>query len=253
MLKIKPTKNPLLESCRDHILSQRRGGIFGSTQGTIWALKALVEYEKRQTRKQISGEYALKINGKIVETIAYSKGENSSIKLNNLATHLKLGKNTIEIYCMATKGAVPAYSFDVSWMELLPQKDTGCVVEVTTTITNTSPSLGETVRLTAQIKNKSNQAQASTVALIGIPAGLSLQAWQIKALQAQEKVDYIELMEEYIVLHYRDLEPNEVHTVHLDLKTEFVGFSQAPSSCAYLYYYNEFKDWSIGACLDVLP
>lgn len=254
MLKIKPTKSPLLEMCRDHILSQRKGGVFGNTQGTIWALKVLIEYEKNHVRKQnAGGEYALTINGQLIKTIYYNKETNRSIYLNDLATHFKQGENTIEISCKTQKGAVPAYSLDIDWMELLPQKDTACVVEVSTKIASKNPSIGETVRLTAQVKNKSNQAQASTVALIGIPTGLSLQAWQIKALQEQEKVDYIELMEEYVVLHYRDLEPNEVHTIHLDLKTEFVGFSQAPSSCAYLYYYNELKDWSAGAELDVLP
>jgi hypothetical protein len=253
MLKVKPRKSPLLEACRKHILSQRKGGVFGNTQGTIWALKVLVEYEKEYARKQISGEYALKINGKTVKTIFYNKEVNGSINLDDLAAHFKQGENTIEVSCQVEKGEVPLYSLDINWMELLPQKETSCLVEISTKIASTNPSIGETVRLTAKLKNKSNQAQASTVALIGIPTGLSLQAWQIKALQAQKKVDYIELMEEYVVLHYRDLEPNEEHLIHLDLKTEFVGFSQAPSSCAYLYYHNELKNWSAGAEVEVLP
>lgn len=253
ILKIKPRKSPLLKACRNHILSQRKGGIFGNTQGTIWALKALIEYEKKYARKQISGEYALIINGKKIKTIDYNKEKNRTINIDDLAAHFKQGENTIEVSCLAKQGAVPSYSLDIDWMELLPQKDAACVVEVSTKITSTAPSIGETVRLTAQLKNKSNQAQASTVALIGIPTGLSLQAWQIKALQAEKKVDYIELMEEYIVLHYRDLEPHEEHTIHLDLKTEFVGFSQAPSSCAYLYYQNELKDWCAGTVVEVLP
>lgn len=253
MLKVKPKKTPLLEACRAYILSQRKGGIFGNTQGTIWALKALVEYEKRQTKKQIEGEYALKINGETVKTIYYNKDVNGSINLDDLGAHFQEGKNTIEVTCTTEKGEVPAYSLDVNWMELLPENDTNCMVKITTKIASNNSLIGEVVRLTAVLKNKSNEAQASTVALVGIPAGLSLQAWQIKALQEQEKVDYIELMEEYVVLHYRDLEPNETHTIHLDLKTEFVGFSHAPSSCAYLYYQNELKDWSTGASLEVLP
>ena len=252
LLKIK-SRSTLSEACREHILSQRNGGVFGNTQGTIWALKALVEYEKKYPRKQIAGEYALKINGETVKTILYNKEINGPINLDDLAPYFKEGKNTVEISCKVKKGLVPPYSLDVNWRALLPQKDTACVVEITTKIASQNPSIGETVRLTAQLKNKSNQAQASTVALIGIPTGLSLQAWQIKALQAQKKVDYIELMDEYVVLHYRDLEPNEVHTIHLDLKTEFVGFSQASSSCAYLYYHNELKDWSAGAFLEILP
>lgn len=253
MLKIKNHETTLLETCMQHILSQRKRGIFGNTQGTIWALKALIEYEKKHTQKQTSGEYALKINGKTVKTIFYNKKVNSSINLKDLAVHFQQGENTVEITCKVEKGAVPPYSLDLHWMELLPKKDTACVVEISTQIASTNPSIGETVRLTMQLKNKSNQAQASTVALIGIPTGLSLQAWQIKALQEQEKVDYIELMEEYVVLHYRDLEPNEEHLIHLDLKTEFVGCSQAPSSCAYLYYHNELKDWCAGTELEILP
>lgn len=253
MLEIKPKKNPLLEACRAHILTQRKGGIFGNTQGTIWALKALIEYEKKHFRVQGVGECVLKINGKVAKEIIYGKNVNDQIDINNLATHFQQGKNTVEILWKVEKGEVPTYSLDLNWMELLPQKDTACVVAVQTQIASDKPKIGETVRLTTYLKNKSNETQASTVALIGIPAGLRLQAWQIKALQDQKKVDYIELMDEYIVLHYRDLEPQEEHIIHLDLKTEFVGSFEAPSSSAYLYYHDELKDWSAGTKVEVLP
>lgn len=251
MMRLKAYKNRLLEASIKHIYARRSGHVFGNTQSTIWALKAIIEYQKKYPPKVMEGIYALKVNGAVVKTISYSNKDAKRIGFADLAAHFFAGENIVEMTCTPKLGKIPPYSLDLNWVELLPARDTACLVQVETNIAKQHAQIGETVRLTASLKNKSNEAQASTVALIGIPAGLSLQAWQLKALQDQNKVDYIELMEDYVVLHYRNLEPKEEHRIHFDLKTEFMGYYQAPTSVAYLYYHNEHKHWSTGADVQI--
>ena len=94
------------------------------------------------------------------------------------------------------------------------------------------------------MKNKTDQGLPSTIAIIGIPAGLTAQPWQLKEILDKKLVDYYEVVGNNIVIYYRQMAPSEVKNINLDLKAEIPGEYQAPASSAYLYYTNEFKCWT---------
>jgi hypothetical protein len=81
------------------------------------------------------------------------------------------------------------------------------------------------------------------MAIIGIPAGLSPQIWQLKELRDKKIADYYEIFDGYVVLHYASLTANETREINLDLKADIPGTYEAPASSAFLYYTNENKDW----------
>lgn len=85
-----------------------------------------------------------------------------------------------------------------------------------------------------------------TVALVGIPAGMSLQPWQLKELRDKGTFDYYEIIGERLALYYRELEPNARRIINLDLKAEVSGRFTGAASCAYLYYTDEEKSWCSG-------
>ena len=85
-----------------------------------------------------------------------------------------------------------------------------------------------------------------TLAVIGIPAGLSVQPWQLKELQEKEVFDFYEIMNGNLVIYYRTMDPDGQHTINLDLKAEIPGSYVGGASSAYLYYSNEYKDWVKG-------
>jgi hypothetical protein len=104
-------------------------------------------------------------------------------------------------------------------------------------------SLGELIGITVEIKNKMPEGLPSTMAIIGIPSGASVQPWQLKKLQEEGAFDFYELRNQQLLLYYRQMKPNEVKRIRFDLKTETKGVYEAPASCAYLYYADENKDW----------
>jgi len=254
MYQMKLKKHPLLEPMLNYITANQRQGRYGNTQSTIWALKALTADVLNNKDKRISAEgmYYVTVNGH-EQVMAYAKEVGKELFLDNLEKWLKEGENTITVRCKAKRGTIPLFSLDIDWYNTMPTANDSCQISVLTTLSDENVQMGETVRLTAQVVNKSELPQASTIAKIGIPVGLSLQPWQIQLLQEQKKVDYIELMDEFIVLHYRDMEPNEEHTIHLDLKTEFAGTYQAAASSAYLYYNDEQKHWTPGVEVTIIP
>ena len=89
------------------------------------------------------------------------------------------------------------------------------------------------------------------IAIIGIPSGASLQAWQLQEIVDREEVAFYEIFDNYLVLYWRAFAPQEKKTIQIDLKSEIAGAYQAPASSAYLYYANEHKHWIAGNKIEI--
>jgi len=98
--------------------------------------------------------------------------------------------------------------------------------------------------MSTTFRNNTNSGLPSTMCIIGIPGGCSVQPWQLKELVKNEVFDFYELKGNQLICYYRAMAPNETKTINLDLKTEVPGTFDVPPSSAYLYYTNEFKSWT---------
>lgn len=215
---------------------------YGSTQGTVLALKALLEYAKNNKKTAEAGQLLVFVEDKKVATLAYQPNQKEII-LPNLAAYLKEGTQKISLQYQDTKTPMP-WDVEVSYTTRLPQNSPHCPFSLETKLPQNKVKMGENVRLSTTLVNTTDQGQPMTMAMIGIPAGLSVQAWQLKELQEKKVFDYYELFEGYVVLHYEQMTPNQSKTVHLDLKADVPGSYEAPASSAFLYYTNENKVWA---------
>jgi hypothetical protein len=216
---------------------------YGSTQGTVLALKAMLQYAKSSKKASEAGELVVSVNGKQVTSVAYT-ADQTEILIPNIGQFLKNGKQIIKVEYKDTKTPMP-WDLEVTYTTRVPQNSPKCQLALSTKLLRNSAKMGETIRLTTTLTNTSAKGQPMTMAMIGIPAGLSLQPWQLKELQEKKVVDYYELFDGYIVFHYEQLEPNETKIVHLDLKADVPGSYEAPASSAFLYYTNEHKVWTM--------
>jgi len=226
------------------IESRNANNYFGSTQGTILALKALVEYSIFSKKTEEAGTIQIFVDNKLVGEKYYEKNESNAIVIENLNSFLTQGKHIVKIKYKDTTKALP-YSLSLNYSTLLPNNNDECSVKLETKIAKTEIKVGETVRYSVKLQNITTNGLPSTVAIIGIPAGLSLQPWQLKELQEKQIVDYYETIGNNLIIYYRDLAPNQICEINLDLKAEIQGEFQAPASVAYLYYTNEYKSWAL--------
>jgi hypothetical protein len=227
-----------------YLVSTRQGsGVFSSTQGTILALKALTEYAKASKKTSEDGTIAIYVDGKKVIEKEYKAGDKNAITAEGLEQFIKgEGKHTVKVKYVGVKTPLP-YSIAVNWSTSLPQSDAECNIDLKTKIASYTANVGETVRLTATISNKKNEEVPSTMAIIGVPAGFSIQPWQLKELQEKGVFDYYEIKGNNLAVYYRGMASKAVKEINLDLKAEMPGEYDAPASTAYLYYTNEFKTW----------
>lgn len=228
-----------------YLVGTRSGsGVFSSTQGTILALKALTEYAKFSKKTTEDGTIEIYVDGKKVAEKSYKAGDKGAIEIAGLEDYLKAeGKHDVKIKYVGVKTPLP-YSVAVNWSTSLPNSDKECNIDIKTKLASKTASVGETVRMSATITNKKNTDVPSTMAIIGIPAGFTVQPWQLKELQEKNVFDYYEMKGNNIAVYYRGMAPNAVKEINLDLKAEMPGVYDAPASSAYLYYTNEFKTWS---------
>lgn len=233
-----------LKQALDFIVNSRDGsGTFSSTQGTILALKALTQFAKESKKTSENGTIAVYVDGRKVAERSYKAGDKGAIVIDSLEKFLRSGKNTVKVKYIGVKEPLP-YSVAVNWNTFLPASDKDCSVSLITKMGSKNAKVGETVRYSATIKNLKNSEIPSTMALIGIPAGLTVQPWQLKELQEKKVFDYYEIKGNKIAIYYRGMAANDVRQINLDLKAEVPGEFDTPASSGYLYYTNEFKCWS---------
>jgi len=246
LLALLKSQNPDVESVTSAVkflVGTRSGyGGFGSTQATILALKALTKYAEFSKKTDEAGTIELLVNGTVVSQKDFAKGERNNVTVEGLEKFVQQGKQKIEVRFNGCKQALP-YAMNISYSTVLPQSSKDCVVSLDAKLAAKQIKVGETLRLSATLKNKTNEGQPMTMVILGIPAGLSAQPWQLKELQEKGTIDFYEITGNNIACYYRDLAPNEQKQINLDLKAEITGEYEAPASSAYLYYTSENKTW----------
>jgi hypothetical protein len=230
------------------IKSRSSYGGFGNTQSTVLALKALTAYTKYSRKTAESGIIEIYVNDKKIAEKAYGKDEENEIVVSEkeLNKYFTKGEYKVRVKYKDVKTPLP-YTFSVNYNTLLPTSSEKCDVGLETSISTKKVKAGETVRLSTILTNKKQEdGLPMTIAIIGIPGGLTAQPWQLKEFQEKKIVDYYEVIGNNVVYYYRQMKPGEKKEIHLDLKADIPGIYTGAASSAYLYYTNEFKSWVNG-------
>lgn len=238
-------------------IGQQRGGYggFGSTQSTVLALKALVAYARvnRQTAK--AGDVILWLRGHEIarKHFAAGAGETIIVEVPDPEKNLAAGHNDLRVSITA-KNTFP-FTATWSYQTLKPASDDNCPIGLSARLDRNTAVEGETVRLNVQVENRTGKGQGMTVAIIGLPAGLTLPE-DLKDLKdlarapndgTRPKISYFELRGRELVLYWRDLPPDAGGPNKIDVSLPLIcrvpGEYRGPASRAYLYYNADHKTW----------
>ena len=229
----------------DYLVQAKTEYGYGSTQATVLALRALVEHAKSAGQAPNPGEVALFVNGQKMDFGQDESQMKQGIQLDSLGQYLAEGRNEVKVRFANADATLP-YDLSVNYATRQPKNSEACKVQIQTQLnTQNSPlKTGETVRLTTRLTNRSTEAVPNPIAIVGIPAGLSVQPWQVKQLQERGVCDFYEIKGSQLVIYFRQMEGEEVKQIHLDLKADLPGSFEAPASMTYLYYSNDAVTWS---------
>ncbi|MBK8014616.1 MAG: hypothetical protein IPK13_25105 [Deltaproteobacteria bacterium] len=239
-------------------LTKNRGGFgeWGATQATVLALKAMTAYSTAARKTLSSGAITLRVNGKNVSTLKYEAGRREPMVMTAVAEFFTKDQNVVELLHDGT-GELP-YSMILESRSKKPATSDRAVVAIETTFANaktearnTEARMGENLRLTVKLKNKTGEGQPMTLARIGLPSGLTFQTWQLKELKDKGLVAFTETRAREVILYFRALKPNEEKVIPLDLVATIPGSFEGPASSAYLYYSNDAKAWTDGTRITI--
>jgi len=144
------------------------------------------------------------------------------------------------------------YTLTWSYQTLQPASAEGCAVRLATKLDRAAADEGESVHLTVTLENVKDQGQGMAVAVVGLPAGLSLPE-DMKQLKEHARlrengtrpglISAFEVRSRELVLYWRDLAPRQKIEVPIDLVCRVPGEYRGPASRAYLYYNADAKHW----------
>jgi A-macroglobulin TED domain/MG2 domain/Alpha-2-macroglobulin family len=231
--------------------SRNGSGRWRATQATVLALQAMVAYASANTRTRSAGALRVLVNRRSAAALSYAAGHRDPLVLARLGRHFRRGGNLLEVRHRA-KQALP-YTVAVAYRTRLPASSPRAVVGLKTSLSAAQLKMGETVRLTVTVRNRSGRGQPMTLARVGFGGGLTFQTWQLKELRKKGIIAFYETTPREVILYFRQLRPNEVKTLHLDLTTVVPGTYWSPASSAYLYYTDEHKTWAAPVRVTVTP
>jgi hypothetical protein len=235
-------------------IGQQRGGFggFGSTQSTILALKALIAHARANKKAPEAGELTLSVGDVPVGGLKFPAGAQDvlTVEMPDPEKVLKPGPNTVRVR-MTGKNSFP-YTLTWSYQTQTPVSAEGCAVRLTTKLDRDAATEGQVVHLKVTLENLKDQGQGMAVAIIGLPAGLSLPE-DLKQLKEHARlrengtkpglISTFETRARELILYWRDLAPRQKIEVPIDLVCRVPGEYRGPASRAYLYYNADAKYW----------
>jgi hypothetical protein len=232
--------------------SQRAfGGGFGATQATILTLRAIIEYDRAHRKPQAPGQISVSLNERPTDSTSYDTSITRPISLQNFLTALAPGENKINIDLRSN--AQIAFGFGLRYYTFLPASHPKVSVSLSTELSQTKARMGETIRLTATLRNKTNQGLPMVLARIAFPGALQPQAWQLKEMREKNLLDFYETNPREIIVYYSSMAPNDTKTLHFDLTARITGNYSGPPSSAYLYYTDNKKFYAEPLYVSILP
>ena len=219
------------------ILSEKSYYGYGSTQSTVLALQAIVEYSKLVGRINSDSPVSFSIN-------------NKNVTHETALSQLKEGGNSFSVTYPQKDKAIP-YNLEVSYSTYTPPNSEKAELLINTIVKVKNAKMGETVRMDIEVTNTKDKLQPMAIAKVGIPAGLSVQPWQLKEIMEKNQAAYYEVFDNYLVFYWMGFAPVETKKISLDLKADVPGLYKAKASTVYLYYTPEYKNWVDGAEMEI--
>jgi hypothetical protein len=234
------------------IMQGNSNGMFGSTQSTILALRAIVAHDAANARPKAPGRIFLTIDGKAVGApVAFSSDDQGAIVLPEFTRDLAPGKHTVVL--RMEEGSKMPFSISVKHHSTLPDSAEQARIGIQVALRDKQIQEGAVTEATVSIVNKSDQAIPTPVAIVGVPGGLEVRYDQLKELVKSGRIDAYEVIGREVILYWRFLKANDKFDIPLSLVAAIPGSYTGPASRAYLYYTNEYKNWAPGLTVNIRP
>ena len=234
----------LVESCR--------GGRFGSTQGTVLALRAIVAYDAARSRPRAPGTLRLRVDGEPVgEPLAFDADTEGTLTLPDPSDRLGPGSHRIELRMEG--GAEMPHALTIRFHRERPSTADGAPLGLSVALSAAEVERGEPLEARVRLENHSDADVSMPLTIVGLPGGLEADADALQELVDAGRLAAYDLRCREVVLYLRGLGAGDAVEWPIRLTAAVAGRYTGPASRAYPYYTDELKTWVDPLRVDVTP
>ena len=210
---------------------------YESTQTLVIRLKALTEFYSKFPNIEKEAEPQIFVNDVELKPTT----ENQPL--------LKKGNNQVKVKFPQGFGYPTMFSYQYN--NLIPDKNPIPELYFSTILDKNSAKIGDNVRMSIKIENPTQKNFGMITSKIGIPAGLTMDPKNLKAMMERKEIAYFENFDNYLVLYWYNLDAKKNIEVHLDTKAEFAGKYTGKANHAFEYYYQQNYQWTNGVVVEI--
>ena len=220
----------------DWIIRQKDSfGNWSTTQGTIRALKFMIEMLYGSQSQDINATLKISANGSPEVEIKITPDDSDVLRLIDFKEHLVYGENTIEIKTDSDTSML--YQATATWY--VPGSDAASAgpLKIDVTYDKTSLSVNDTVKATVSISNISDANVNMVLASIGIAPGFTLiPALLDESIEQGTQLRRYETTPRQIILYLDHIDAGTTQTYQFELLADYPIKGATGESSVHPYY-----------------
>lgn len=229
-------------------------GTWGSTQGTVWSLKALLYASRNASGAGSHGTVTITVNGKRIAQRTITP-ENADV-MQQIRIPSGIGANDVSlryqgdgslVYQIAGRYYLPWSR--LPWSEGGPVPPTESVpgsraLAIAVAYDKTHLRQNDWVTLTATIHNNMGENAEMPLIDLGVPPGFSVDASALEEAVAAHKISKYTIAARQVIIYLERLDANATLSLAFRLQARFPIHAKTPQSDAYPYYNPERASYS---------
>ena len=232
--------------------SRDAGGNFGSTQATIWTLRALLLSAKTGTEGAV-GTFAVDVDGAPFAQTTLTKDQSDVMTTIDLGTLATVGSHAISLNFAGT-GKV-SYNLvaqhNIPWTAL-PTPTVPGPLSITVAYDKTRIALDETVTETITVRNNTKSEQNMILVTVGLPPGFQVATEDLDAYKTQKVLSDYDVTGKQVILYVSALQAAAVQKFVYRLHAVMPVKVSDCGGEAMLYYQPEMKTAAPATILEVV-
>jgi hypothetical protein len=210
-------------------------GNFGSTQATIWTLRALLLAASKGTSGAV-GALTISVDGVPARTVALTADQSDVMTTVDLSAQAPAGSHDVALSFVGT-GTVTFNSvgkYNMPW-SLVPPPPAGPLT-ISVAYDKTSLYVDETVQETVTVHNNTAATENMVLATLGIPPGFAVTASDLDALLQAHTLSKYEVTGKQVVLYISQIAAASDVKLHYGLHATMPVRASDGAAEAHLYY-----------------
>ena len=212
-------------------------GTWQTTQGTVWAMKALL-FASANGAGGGKGTVTVWANGAKAAEIKITPDDSDVMRQIDLKDQMKADRNDIKLtyegegsllYQIASRWYVPWAGVGDGPVGLRP-----LTIEVA--YDKTTLAQDDIARVTVTVKNNTDKTAEMPLIDLGVPPGFTVIPDELDAAVKEKQISKFTLAQRQIIVYVEKLGPAATLTLHYALKARYPVKAQTPRSAAYPYY-----------------